>query len=528
MADRPGPIKRAIRMMGGFVSSANPFGLFGVTPPGLEAAAVQGRLSFFQPNSVHLNTLMRRAGPNVLARARHLVRNNCYAAAAVRSWESATVGTGIKPISEIEDKTTRAAVNKAWYRWTDQADANGLAGTDFYGLQRTAAHEAFVAGECFLVMRTPDPEEGLEVPLQFELLPSEQLTMSQQPAFVPPGVDNAGGRIRMGIEFDARFPNRRVAYWFNRSNPTDDTIAMRELIRANEVVRIPAADVLHIFDPIEAGQIRGLTRFSPAIVKLFQLDTWDDAELERQRQQAVLTMTIETPAEMDPVTNLLQRTRPEPWMGEYVTPGTAVKLYGGEKLNLSQPPGVSGTYEAFQYRVILALAAALGIPYAEISADLNRTTYASSRAGLLAFRSAVEAFQHSVMVYKMLRPAWIRWMDTATLVGALPWSLADYAANPERFRRMKGITPRAAWVDPLKDVQALSIMIDKKLIPLREAIAMNGNDFETVMDEIAEDTAVMDDLGIAQPLPGWGSRTGQVGQGTAATTVPTETDTAAA
>jgi len=265
---------------------------------------------------------------------------------------------------------------------------------------------------------------------------------------------------------------------------------------------------MHIFDPVEAGQLRGLSTLAAAIVKLFQLDSWDDAELERQRQQAVLAVTIESPAEVDPITGMLQNQRP-PTDIPTLSPGMYAKLYNGEKLNLVHPPGVSGTYEAFQYRVILALAAAMGIPYAEISADLNRTTYASSRAGLLAFRSAVETFQHSVMVYQMLRPIWNRWMDTAVLAGILPIPLQAYTANPERYRRMMAVTPRAAWVDPLKDIQAIKLALDAQIISPQEAIAANGYDPETVLKQIAEFRELREQYGIPEPVPGWGSRAGQ-------------------
>src|SRR5215469_5311321 len=91
-----------------------PFGglfTYGLTQPGLEGAAVHGRMAPFQSVQAHINSLMRNAGPTVQARARWLVRNNCYAMAAVRSWVSATVGTGIKPVSKVDDEDLREAIH---------------------------------------------------------------------------------------------------------------------------------------------------------------------------------------------------------------------------------------------------------------------------------------------------------------------------------------------------------------------------------------------------------------------------------
>jgi len=95
----------------------------GVIPSGLEASSTQRRMATFIPANVHINQLMREAGHTMIARARHLVRNNGYAKAALRSWSAATVGAGIKPSSLVQDVTLRDTIQQAWNAWTDEADA---------------------------------------------------------------------------------------------------------------------------------------------------------------------------------------------------------------------------------------------------------------------------------------------------------------------------------------------------------------------------------------------------------------------
>ncbi|MBO6239021.1 MAG: phage portal protein, partial [Bacteroidales bacterium] len=87
----------------------------------------------------------QQAGDDMTARARYLTRNNGYAINAVESWAGNVVGTGIKPSSKISGPALKDKVQKLWLRWTDEADAEGL--TDFYGLQRRAAREVFIAGD---------------------------------------------------------------------------------------------------------------------------------------------------------------------------------------------------------------------------------------------------------------------------------------------------------------------------------------------------------------------------------------------
>jgi lambda family phage portal protein len=477
----------------------NPFIInqLGGPPSGLEAGSQRRRMAQWQPAQVHVNALMREAGPTVVARARWLVRNNGYAKAALRSWSAATVGAGIKPSSLVQDKGLREQLQIAWTVWTDEADAEDV--TDFYGLTRRVAREAFLAGECFVRFRPRFPQDGLSVPLQLQLLPTEQLP-GWRLETVPEGQPNAGGQIRMGIEFDRNLRDKRVAYWFLRGNPTDQTITFSDALLGSQLVRVPAEEIIHVFDPVEAGQLRGLTGYAAAMVKLFQLDLYDDAELERNKQQARYASFIETPETLDGEGNPLD-PRPDDDPAVW-GPGATVQLYPGEKVSFANPGGSGSGYEPFQFRTLLQLCAALGIPYAELSSDLSKTSYASSRAGLLAFRTEVEAFQHATLVYQFLRKVWRRWLDAAVLAGAVPVTAAQYNAQPLLYRAMQAITPRAPWVDPLKDRQAVKLALDMQVMAPQDAIEAEGYDIETVYRRIAEADDLRKQYGIEAPKPG--------------------------
>jgi lambda family phage portal protein len=495
---------------GGPAGPFNPFAPFGraydptlVPPSGLEGGSNKRRMAYWQPASVHVNALMRNAGPSIIARARWLVRNNGYAKQALRSWSAATVGPGIKPSALVTSTGLRDNIQIAWALWTDECDAEDV--TDFYGLTRRVSREAFLAGECFVRFRPRFPTDGLSVPLQLQLIPSEQLSMWRLET-VPDDQPNAGGAIRMGIEFDRNLRDKRVAYWFYRSNPTDQTLSFGEAARQQMLVRVPAEEVIHVFDPVEAGQLRGLTGYAAAIVKLFQLDLYDDAELERQKQQARYATFIEQSENMalamQEEGNPLE-PRPDDDPGVW-GPGATVQLFPGEKVTFAQPGSVESGYEPFQFRTLLQICASLGVPYAELSADLSKATYASSRAGLLAFRSEVEAFQHAVLVYQFLRKVWVRWMDAAVLAGAIPGlSATDYNAQPALYRAMQAITPRTPWVDPLKDRQAIKLAVDSQVMAPQDAVEAEGLDIENVYRRIAEAKKLREKYGIDDPPIGW-------------------------
>jgi lambda family phage portal protein len=149
----------------------------------------------------------------------------------------------------------------------------------------------------------------------------------------------------------------------------------------------------------------------------------------------------------------------------------------------------------------------LGVPYGELSWDLTKATYASSRAGLLAFRQEVEAFQHTVLVFQFLRRVWVRWMDAAVLAGAVPIPAVQYNARPAYWQAMKAITPRAPWVDPLKDIQAEKLAVDAGFKSRGDVIEAMGYDPEETDQRIAEDKARERELGLVFAV-GWGARSG--------------------
>ncbi|MBF0354959.1 MAG: phage portal protein [Alphaproteobacteria bacterium] len=446
---------------------------------GFEAGQANRRLKSFLPSRAHLNTLIAAAGPDITARARYLIRNNGYAANAIESWAGNVVGAGIKPSSLVVDAKLKPAIQKLWLSWTDESDAEGF--TDFYGQQRRAAREVFIAGEVFFRFRPRWPEDGLSVPLQLQMIPSEMLPLNRNETLA------SGNLIRQGIEFDRI--GKRVAYHFLKRHPGDVT----DPGVSGETVRVPASEVVHIMDPVDAGQLRGVSRFAPAIVKLFLLDQYDDAELDRKKVAAMYALFVTTPSPGEPF-GMAEETGADGERNMDVQPGQVVMLEPGEEIQTSAPADVGGSYEAFQYRTLLQISAALGVPYAYLSNDMLKANYSNSRLALLEFRRRIEAWQHSVLVHQMCRAVWRRWMDAAVLSGAL--SIPGYETRRADCLACSWLPPRWEWVDPLKDARAEIEQIDAGLKSRSQAIAERGFDAEQVDQEIAGDKAREKSLGL--------------------------------
>ncbi|RWQ35515.1 MAG: phage portal protein [Mesorhizobium sp.] len=455
-------------------------------PQAFDAGKAGRRLRGVTTATVAINSLIRQYGRSVLARSRYLAANNPYTAAAKETFVSALVGSGIKPSSLVKDATLKATIQEAWLDWTDETDADGR--TDLYGQQALIAAEMFEAGECFVRLRPRRIEDGLTVPFQLQLLPAEMLDLADNRDL------GFGRKVEMGIEFDAI--GKPVAYHFWRQHPGAD---QRFGIYASLKTRVPAEEVLHLFKSIKVGQIRGIPHTISAIVTAAIMDAYDDAELERKRTAALFSGFITTQApEEDPLAEAAAAAETAGVTGGVaLEPGATVDLDPGQDIKFAEPADVGGSYEAFQYRNLLRMAAGMGVPYAAMTGDLRQTSYGSIRAGLVEFRRRIESMQHSVMVFQFCRPVWQRFIREAVLTAAIPVNPSAFLAGMRSFWRVKWITPKWEWIDPFKDRQAEKLAVDSGFKARSDVIEAEGYDPEETDARIAADRAREKKLGLS-------------------------------
>jgi lambda family phage portal protein len=470
------------------------------TARGFDAGQTGRRLRAIPSTGVAINAQVSRYGRTIVARSRYLAANNPYAQMAKESFVSALVGAGIKPsplsiiaVGRKGESPVKHAINAAWRKWTDEADADGL--TDFYGMQTLIGGELFEAGECFIRFRDRRNEDGLSVPLQLQLLPSEMLDPTYNEVI-------ATGRIQCGIEFDKI--GRRVAYWFYRNMPGD---MMQQPTIGNNRFRVPASQVMHLFRPIRAGQIRGVPHTLSGMVTLAMLDLYDDAELERKRIAALfgafVGKSLNANEEVNPFDNgtggeAHDASNPADVVLDFdLEPGAVIELPEGYDVKFAEPADVGGAYEMFQLRMLLRAAAGFGVPYADMTGDLRQTSYGSIRAGLVAFRRRVEAMQHQVMAFQFCRPVWLRWFNAAMSVRAISGITATaFTAAPDLFTVVKWIPPKWEWVDPLKDRQAEKLAVDSGFKPRSDVVEAEGYDPEENDIRIKQDQDRAKQLGL--------------------------------
>lgn len=420
-------------------------------------------------------------GHELLIKSRDIVRRNAMAFAGVEAVVANAIGTGIKPQSLMTDATLRENIQALWRDWAEDADADGL--TDFYGLQSLACRAMVEGGECFIRLIPQANVSDSVVPLKLQLLEPELL-----PMYLNSTLPN-GNVIRAGIEFNST--GLRVAYHLYPHHPNDGGFSMT----GNPLtpIRVEASQIIHLFRPLRPGQIRGEPWLSRALVKLDELDQYDDAELVRKKTSAMFAGFI---TRNSPEENLMGEGTPNQQGVSLagLEPGTMQILEPGEDIKFSSPADVGGNYTEFLRMQFRSVAAAMGCTFEQLTGDLTQVNYSSIRAGLLEFRRRMEAIQHGVIVHQLCRSVWRAWMDQAVLSGAL--DAPDYLNNRRSYLAAKWVPQGWQWVDPLKETNAMLQSIRAGLMSRSEAISANGYDAEDVDNEIAVDNARADSLGL--------------------------------
>lgn len=429
------------------------------------------RIRGWNPTNDSINRIVQANGESLRRYARDAERRNPYAKQAVRSFAGNLIGTGIQPQSQHPDEKKRQLIDKTFLRWTDESDADGR--HDFYGQQRLAAEEFFVAGEALARFRPRFLTDGLTVPLQIQLLPPEFLPLNERQDF------SAGSKVRWGIEYNPI--GKRIAYHLYKEHPGEEPLFSQPL----ELTRVPAEFVAHLY-PGRSGQQRGDSMMSAALVTLYEIERYESAELVRKGLTALFAFFTRDIDGSGGATGLEgDEYDTDGTKLQAVEPGSVVHLPHGRTVEATAFPDVGGQYAAFLKQQLHKVAAALGVPYHLVTGDLGDFNYSSIRAALLEFRRLLELLQHQVMVYQFCRPLWRAWMDAAALAGVI--SPVDYARNRADYLAVEWVPDAWEWVDPEKDAKAEVLMIDNLLKSRSRVIRQMGNDpIQEDMDSAAD------------------------------------------
>jgi lambda family phage portal protein len=406
-------------------------------------------------------------------RARDLVRNNPYAANAVRKLQTKIVGTGIVPRLEDIEKSERKRIMGDWDAFTDNCDPEGQ--LDYYGLQSQAIRTIVESGEV-LVVYDPRPSSwGLRIPLQMRVLEPDYLDHTKNVIL------QSGNEVILGVEYDKY--GRRVAYWMYDRHPGDTLVTVRNVLQSR---RISAEYVDHIYDPLRAGQARGMTWLAPVALKSRDLADYEEAELIRKKIEACHVGFV---TRQSGAASRTQEGLSEDESGrhaEEMSPGMFIYGAPGEDVKFNNPTGTSGVAD-YMVQQLHAIAAGIGEPYFMMTGDVSRANYSSLRASMTDFWDLLDRWQHLMMIPMLCRKSWRRFAS---------YRLASNGEVVDPSAKLLWTPPLRPYIDPLKDAMAEKAQIRIGRKTWRQSVAETGYDPDDIMKEHQSTFAMFDALGL--------------------------------
>jgi lambda family phage portal protein len=422
-------------------------------------------------------------------RSRELVRNNPYAAKAITELVGNTVGTGIVPRAKTGNPAMDKIIDAEWPYFAERCDPGGQ--YDFYGLQALMTRTTAESGEGLIRYRPRFSTDNFRVPLQLQVLEADFLDANRTM-----GLSDAGYIIE-GVEFDPI--GARRAYWLYNFHP--GAVVLMNPRGGVLSKSIPAEEVLHNYQILRPGQVRGVPWMGPVMMALRDLDDYRDAERIRKKLEACAVAAVTSPEGTGgvrigaPDANDSSIDHFEPGMIMYPKPGQDVKF--------NQPHPVGG-YREYLMTELQGIGAGVSVPYELLSNDLSNVNYSSYRAGMLSFRNTIEAFRWLVLIPNTCNPAWKRFIDILVIQGKIP----------KPFYGVQWTAPKFESVDPAKDAQAAKTNLRIGRTTWPEMVAEAGQDPESQIAEIETwnkkfdaagivldgDPRWVNDKGLAQPV----------------------------
>lgn len=279
-------------------------------------------------------------------------------------------------------------------------------------------------------------------------------------------------RMLLGIERTKL--NRPTNYWFT------DEIQSEFGYISQEYTAVPSRDVLHWFQSLEPGQVRGFPWMASALQCISDLREYDGAVLDAAKVQAMHNAVMETlnpniEPEEDPADLRLKK------MGITRSPvGWQIRA-----LQTSHPGNNNTDFRKERSR---DLGRPVGMPLMQVRLDSSGHNYSSARFDAQIYQKANRVIQGSLgrhRIYPLMQ---------LTLIEAMRMGIL----KPKLFSRKQVMFrwPQPPHVDPVKEAMAERIRLENKTMSPQQACAAHNLDFDKLAKEWALANKIMEQNGM--------------------------------
>lgn len=437
-----------------------------------------------------INTELRADLDALRRRARDLAKNSPLAKKFLQMCVGNIAGprgfnlqARVKNPDGTPDKLACDAIEAAFADWSRAAHCDVAGRLSFRDLTRAVVRAIARDGEALVRVR-----EGARNPYGYalQLLDIERLdtTLNREPA-------DGSNQIIMGVELDG--DGRPVAYWLATNALGRDPTGKR-------LQRIPADELLHLFMTDEPEQVRGVPWMHAVMLTVNDLKGYNHAAIVAARVGASKMGFFTSPdGDPAPVSDGedaagMPFTEADPGQFGMLPPGYDFKSF--------DPDYPHANYAAFVKEHKRDVASGFGVAYNTLANDLEGVNFSSIRSGTLEERDNWMLVQEWV-ISAFTDVVFAGWMDNALLSGAIlmPNGSALPAAKRAKFMAHEFQGRRWQWVDPLKDVQASALAVEKGFASPYTIAAQQGVDAEDVLDDIARFQAAAKAKGVTLGAP---------------------------
>jgi len=430
------------------------------------------------------------------ARARQLAQNNEYGRRflsmcatniigrngpmlQVRAYVAAPAKKKERPVL---DKSANDTIETHWQRWGKSSDITGK--MSFPMMCRVAVKAVARDGEALVrKVRRRDLPYGFAL----QLLEADRLVENLN-MITPNGV------IRQGVEMDTS--GRPVAYWIRQRHPGDTMVALG----SPEMERVPASDIIHLYLPERAEQARGYTWFHAILIRAQQLGGFNESAVIAARIGASKIAALERSEESTEATATMADSQTSAGnLHMNVEAGELFELPPGYTLNSWNPEYPHANYESFVKACMRGISSGLDVATHNLSGDMTDVNYSSARIAELGEREQWMILQ-DWFIEKFSSEIYQEWLAIALLRGDITFEESGSALPAEKLSKFLNASKfqgrRWRWVDPVKEINGALSAVELGITSRTRLAAEQGEDFDDILDELAQEHAEMVKAGL--------------------------------
>ena len=459
-----------------------------------------------------------------------MVTTNSVIATLVENLGTQAVGNGLtlsaKPdhvalrISPEEARKLSDVIERKWRRWSSNPLECDASGRHTLHQLATASFKSYLLTGESVVAIDWRPVKGATTRTKIKLLDSRQIDQSKTQV-------NASGSVVQGVAFDKG--GRVTGYYIL-------PYELGALSYTPITKYVPAHTswgrprILHLFDPIVPGQLRGLSPLAATLTPAQTKGVLREYTVAAAFVQTMFAASVESDLP-DALKGLNankghdaplggwsgspepQTTGPNDWLAAHaayygadnkvsLNPGVVNHLYKGDSLKIHRSEAPNATYESFDKSLLREGAKAAGASFEDTSGDYSQTSFSASRLAL-DLPGRINDRRREAIVVRFYKAAYRCWLEEQFETGAivLPKGAPAFWEAVDAYTESKWRGKGKAVADPLKQAQADILEIENGLSTLEEKLGERGLDFEEVVTQRAAERRELEKVGLYFPVP---------------------------